>query len=365
MTREAEPGLATCSLLNWGTEHGERLDPVAADAVVHLLALSGAKVRDGLPEATPDLVRAVLLEALPQFLSITPGEEGAALTVLRVLADRTRADGRLNTKRHARLREAIGKCAEEHLRVMCDPRELTLPRFWGGLLRARGVDVRDAKAVRGELEELARLPYAERTGLLSLPDATEAAEPDAGSVCAGPAAWALGPYRRGLAMERQAVAAMLLGQRLALYLTESDEAPWVLDLLGSEQVARLMDADEVDEWTEAVTKAGLRVARRWSFGTAELPSAALPAPGPRPDDMALFTAVGKVVEQYDAPAARGPGRLRVSAVRQRVARARRAARRVPARGRRHGGGRRRAHDRSSRPGSGGQAAARAVPGGMA
>lgn len=46
VTREAESGLATRSLLFWGTEHGERLDPVAADAVVHLLALSGAKVRD-------------------------------------------------------------------------------------------------------------------------------------------------------------------------------------------------------------------------------------------------------------------------------------------------------------------------------
>jgi len=299
VTCEAESGLATHALLSWGTERGERLDPVAADAVLHLLALSGAKVRDGLPEATPDLVRAVLLEALPQFLSVTSGEEGAALGVLRVLADRTRVDGRLNAKRHARLREAINECAEEHLRVMCDPRELTLPRFWGGLLRSRGVDVRDAQAVRGELEELGRLPYAERVRLLSLPDATDAAEPDAGSLAAVPAAWALGPYRRGLAMERQAVAAMVLGQRLALYLTKSDEAPWVLDLLGSEQVARLMDADGVDEWTEAVTKAGLRVGRRWSLGPAELPSAALPAPGPRPDDMALFTAVGKVVEQYD------------------------------------------------------------------
>lgn len=299
VTHEAESGLAACSLLSWGTDHGIHLDPVAADAVVHLLALSGAKVRDGLPEATPDLVRALLLEALPQFLSVAPGEEGAALAVLRVLADRTRADGRLNTKRHARLREAIDTCADEHLWVMCVPRELTLSRFWGGLLRARGVDVRDAKAVRGELAELARLPYAERAVLLSLPDATEAVESDAGSVCAGAAAWALGPYRRGLAMERQVAAAMVLGQRLALYLTKSDEAPWVLDLLGSEQVARLMDADGVDEWTEAVTEAGLRVARRWSFGPAELPTAALPAPGPRPDDMALFTAVGDVVEEYD------------------------------------------------------------------
>lgn len=248
---------------------------MAADAVVHLLALSGAKVRDGLPEATPDLVRAVLLEALPRFLSVAPGDEGAALAVLRVLGDRTRADGRLNTKRHARLREAIDTCAEEHLPVMCDPRELTLPRFWGGLLRVRGVDVRDAQAVRGELEELARLPYAERAGLLSLPDATERAESDAGLLCAGPVALALRPYRRALAMERQAVAATLLGQRLALCLTESDEAPRVLDLLGSEQVARLMDADGAHEWTEAVTKAGLRVARRWSLGQAELPSAAV------------------------------------------------------------------------------------------
>ncbi|MCH5676420.1 hypothetical protein [Streptomyces gilvus] len=104
MTREAESGLATHAFLSWGTERCERLDPVAADAVLHLLALSGAKMRDRLPEATPDLVRAVLLEALPQFLSVTPGEEGAALGVLRVLADRTRADGRLNAAARAAAR---------------------------------------------------------------------------------------------------------------------------------------------------------------------------------------------------------------------------------------------------------------------
>ncbi|WP_399888924.1 hypothetical protein ACGH7X_26610 [Streptomyces sp. BBFR51] len=226
---------------------------------MYLLALSGAKVRDGLPEATPDLVRAVLLEALPVFLSVTPGEEGAALAVLRVLADRTRADGRLNTKRHARLREAIDKCAEEHLRVMCDPRELTLPRFWGGLLRSRGVDVRDAQVVRGELGELARLPYAERAGLLSLPDATETPESDAGSLRAGPAAWALGPYRRGLAMERQAVAAVVLGQRLALCLAESDEAPWVPDPAG----LRAGGASDGCRWSGRVDRGGheSRVAR--------------------------------------------------------------------------------------------------------
>ncbi|MCD9878068.1 hypothetical protein [Streptomyces guryensis] len=291
MTQESVSRLAVGSLLSWGAERGERLDPVAADAVVHLLALSGAKVRGGLPEATPDLVRAVLLDALPQFLSVAPGDEGAALAVLRILVDRTRADGRLNAKRHARLRDAIGTCAEEHLRVMRDPRELTLPRCWGGLLRARGVDVRDAEAVRGGLEELAGLPYAERAGLLSLPEAGHAGE--------GAAAWALAPYRRGLAMERHAAAGMALGQRLAMCLTESDEAPWVLDLLGSERVARLMDADGMEEWVEAATKAGLSVARRWSFGPAELPSAALPVPGPRPHDMALVTAVGEVAEQYD------------------------------------------------------------------
>lgn len=49
-------------------------------------------------------------------------------------------------------------------------------------MRSRGVDVRDAQAVRGELEELGRLPYAERVRLLSLPHATDAAEPDAGSL---------------------------------------------------------------------------------------------------------------------------------------------------------------------------------------
>jgi ABC-type transport system involved in cytochrome bd biosynthesis fused ATPase/permease subunit len=112
--------LAVGSLVAWGAERGEALDPVAADAVVHLLALSGAKVRDGLPEATPDLVRVVLLEALPQFLPVSACAEGAALEVLRVLADRTRVDGRLNAKRHTRLREAVDACAGEHQRLMTD-----------------------------------------------------------------------------------------------------------------------------------------------------------------------------------------------------------------------------------------------------
>ncbi|MFE6624390.1 hypothetical protein [Streptomyces sp. NPDC057740] len=55
-------------------------------------------MRDGLPEVTPDLVRVVLLEALPQFLPASACAEGAALEVLRVLGDRTRADGRLNAR---------------------------------------------------------------------------------------------------------------------------------------------------------------------------------------------------------------------------------------------------------------------------
>ncbi|MFF4138874.1 hypothetical protein ACFY1B_47425 [Streptomyces mirabilis] len=112
MTHDPQSPLAVGSLLSWAAERGEAVDPLAAAAVVHLLALSGARVRGSLPEATPDLVRTVLLEALPQFLSVAPGDEGAALGVLRVLADRTRADGRLNAERHARLREAIDRCAE-------------------------------------------------------------------------------------------------------------------------------------------------------------------------------------------------------------------------------------------------------------
>lgn len=279
---------------------------------MHLLALSGARVRGSLPEATPDLVRTVLLEALPQFLSVAPGDEGAALGVLKVLTDRTRADGRLNAKRHARLRDAIDGCAEEHLRVMRDPRELTLSRYWGGLLRARGVDVRDVAAVRDVLEALARLPYAERAGLLTLPyagqavtgtDETAGADDDPDEYRAGGAygaAWALQPYRRGLAMERQAAAGMVLGQRLALCLmNEEDEAPWVADLLGEQRLARLMDADGPEEWVEAVTKAGLSVARRWSYASESLSVEVFPAPGPGPRDMALVTAVGRVAEQYD------------------------------------------------------------------
>jgi hypothetical protein len=295
--------LAVNSLLCWGEERDEALDPVTADAVLYLLALSGAKVRAGLPEATPDLVRVVLIEALPQFLPVAPGGEGAdgALSVLRVLADRTRADGRLNAKRHARLREAVDACAGEYRRVMGDPRELTPSRLWGGLLRARGVvDVRDAEAVRRGTEELALLPYTERARLLALPDVSGDAEPDTVADARGEdaEAWALGPYRRGLAMERQAASAVLLGQRLALSLMRSDEAPWVLGLLGEEGAERLLDAEEPEEWLRATTDIGLRVAARWSVPMTGADRPPWPAPGPRLEDAALVTAVSAVADQY-------------------------------------------------------------------
>jgi hypothetical protein len=286
--------LAVGSLVAWGAERGEALDPVAADAVVHLLALSGAKVRDGLPEATPDLVRVVLLEALPQFLPVSACAEGAALEVLRVLADRTRVDGRLNAKRHTRLREAVDACAGEHQRLMTDPRELTSARFWDGLLRARGVDVRNADAVEAGLEELSRLPYAERAALLCLPEAAGSGAPFAQT-------WALGPYRRGLAVQRQTMAAALLGQQLTLALMRSDEAPWILGLLGEARVERLMEAEGPDTWLRASTDAGLEAARRWAAVDAVAGSAQrvpLPVPGPRLLDAALVTAVGDIADRY-------------------------------------------------------------------
>ncbi|WP_156691639.1 hypothetical protein [Streptomyces ficellus] len=141
------------------------LPPRAADAVLTLLALRGAERRTGVPEPTARLLGPVLHEDLPALLWAGPEETDAVPEVLVALADRARAAGRLNTKRHARLLAAIEDALPEFRRAMADPWNLTWPRWYASLLRADGADADDPAAVRAWLAAHEDTPHAERPAL--------------------------------------------------------------------------------------------------------------------------------------------------------------------------------------------------------
>ncbi|MER7111730.1 hypothetical protein [Streptomyces sp. NPDC000229] len=136
-----------------------------ADAVLTLLALRGADRRTGVPEPTARLLGPVLHEDLPVLLWGTPPEADAVPEVLTALADRARASGRLNAKRHARLLAEIEEAVPEFRRAMADPWNLTWPRWYASLLRADGVDADDPDAVRAWLAAHEDTPRAERPAL--------------------------------------------------------------------------------------------------------------------------------------------------------------------------------------------------------
>ena len=75
--------LDAAPLLDWASRQGDALDQRAAEAVVGLLALSGARRRTGLPEPAPELVKELmLLPAVPVLSQLTgipgPAEEDHA-----------------------------------------------------------------------------------------------------------------------------------------------------------------------------------------------------------------------------------------------------------------------------------------------
>ncbi|ORT58396.1 hypothetical protein BKD26_20410 [Streptomyces sp. CB03238] len=156
--------------LGWADEEREArgeapLPARTADAVLTLLALRGADRRTGVPEPTARLLSPVLHEDLPVLLWGTRPEVDAVPEVLTALADRARASGRLNAKRHARLLAAIDEAVPEFRRAMADPWNLTWPRWYASLLRADGVDADDPDAVRAWLAAHEDTPRAERPAL--------------------------------------------------------------------------------------------------------------------------------------------------------------------------------------------------------
>ncbi|MBT2389258.1 hypothetical protein J7E87_07420 [Streptomyces sp. ISL-1] len=162
-TRATDLNTGLDDFLAWAEkERGAPLPVRVADAVLTLLALRGADRRAGVPEPTPQLLRRVLHEDLPPLLCATPAELAAVPGVLTALADRVRAAGRLNAKRHMRLVAAIDDAVPEFRRAIADPRNLTWPAWYASLLRAAGVDPDDPAAVREWLAAHERAPRADR-----------------------------------------------------------------------------------------------------------------------------------------------------------------------------------------------------------
>ncbi|UYQ65308.1 hypothetical protein [Streptomyces peucetius] len=166
MTRTNALNTGRDDLLAWARrERGVALPVRPADALLTMLALRGADRRAGVPEPTPQLLRQVLREDLPQLLCAGDDELDAVPDVLTALADRVRAAGRLNAKRHARLLAAVEDTVPGFRRAMADPANLTWHRWYASLLTADGVDADDAAAVRAWLEAHESTPHADRPAL--------------------------------------------------------------------------------------------------------------------------------------------------------------------------------------------------------
>ncbi|RNL73360.1 hypothetical protein [Streptomyces sp. I6] len=166
MTRTTAPNTGLDAFLAWAeSERRTALPPRPADAVLTLLALHGADRRAGVPEPTPELVRRVLVEDLPLLLWASPDEAAAVPSVLTALADRVRAAGRLNAKRHARVLAAVEEAVPVFMEAHGDPFRLTWPRWYASLMRADGVAADDPGAVSAWLAAFDAVPRAQRAAL--------------------------------------------------------------------------------------------------------------------------------------------------------------------------------------------------------
>ncbi|MFJ3901719.1 hypothetical protein [Streptomyces sp. NPDC090025] len=196
----------------------------AADAVLSLLALRGADRGSGLPEPAPALVKLLLVEDLPAFVSAAPADLAAYPAVLRSLA--ARFDGGLSQ----RVEAVLAENGDDFARAMADPGNLTWPRWYGQLLRADGTDPDDPEAVRAWLARQDRPP---------LPDGMRGAD----------------------LMGRTAVADVVLAEVLTrAYVRDAERAPAAGPLLGDHDVAQgigTVAAALLDRWTAAGLAEGL------------------------------------------------------------------------------------------------------------
>jgi hypothetical protein len=250
-------------LLDWASRHGDSLDPRAAEAVLGLLALSGARRRTSLPEPTLELVEKLMLTVLPLYVSAGPAELTGFPAVLVALAGYTHEAGKLNARRRDRLAAAVEALKPRFEAAMTSPRRATWARLYGQLLRAEGVDAADPQAVGAWVNAFARRPYSQRCAALGLEALDGVAGPDGG----GAAPLAVAAFFRALIGERSRQACLLLRQRLeSVVLSEElhghDGPPLVAGVPEDEEAAGAWyDAQAgllADRWTGAGLDALLR-----------------------------------------------------------------------------------------------------------
>ncbi|MEU3400218.1 hypothetical protein [Streptomyces filamentosus] len=150
-------------LLDGRPEHRDPAFRRAAEVVLGLLALRGADRTGGLPEPTPELVRRLLVEDLPAFVHVAPGELAGYPAVVGELA--AWFDDGVRERTAAAVEESAG----DFERAMTDPGNLTWHRWYASLLRTMGTDLTDPEDVRRRLGALEGAPLPDgvlRTDLM-------------------------------------------------------------------------------------------------------------------------------------------------------------------------------------------------------
>jgi hypothetical protein len=203
--------LHAAPLLDWAGRRGGPLDPRAAEAVLGLLALSGARRRTGLPEPAPELVEELMLTLLPLYVSAGPAELAGFPAALAALIGYTHEAGKLNARRRDRLVAAVEALQPQFEAAMTSPHRATWARLYGQLLRAEGADAADPQAVGAWVDAFACRPYPQRRAALGLEALDDFTGPDSG----GAAPLASAAFFRALIGERSRQAHLLLRQRLS------------------------------------------------------------------------------------------------------------------------------------------------------
>ncbi|MFF9498167.1 hypothetical protein [Streptomyces sp. NPDC014656] len=232
----------------------ETRDPAfrrAAEVVLGLLALRGADRKSGMPEPEPALVRRLLVEDLPAFVHVAPGELAAYPAVVEALA------GCFGGGLRERVAAVVGESAGDFERAMGDPGNLTWYRWYASLLRTMGTDLGDAEDVRRRIGALDGAP---------LPD---------------------GVLRADL-MGRTALADTVLAEAVArAYVRDAEEPPAAGPLLGDHAVAAgvgRVAAALLDRWTAA--------------GLAEQLTGAYARFAPGPDDFPHLVLADALLDEH-------------------------------------------------------------------
>ena len=244
-------------LLDWSSRHGDPLDGRAAEAVVGLLALSGARHRTGLPEPAAELVKELMLVLLPLYVSAIPAELASYPTALVALIGYTHEAGKLNAKRRDRLIAEVETLRPQFESAMTSRRRVTWARLYGQLLRADGVDAADPRAVGAWVDALAARPYRQWRTVLGLDALGGSGTEEGGAV--GPLASAA--FAQALIGERSRQARLLLVQQLESVVLREELAGHDGPPLVSGTPQEVEDQEVAGTWYDA--QAG-HLADRWT-----------------------------------------------------------------------------------------------------